>query len=333
MNATKATAVAALAGSLLLCGCGGQRGRTIGFTVMRLSNPFFGACQAGAEAVVRQHGDTLLVVDADGSTAKQMSAMEDLIQRRVACILLNPVNSDAASAAVRKANAAGIPVVTFDVDATKGDVECFVESNNVLAGELCADYVGWRLKRKGIEAGKVVIVDHPGVTSVRQRVDGFKKRLAEEYPRVKVVKTLVGQGALKPSMDVTENILGGDVKFDAIFGINDPTGLGATKALKAHKVKGVFVVAIDGAPQAIAELKGGGPFEMTVAQFPKEIARVAAQMAYKVIRGEPVAKHVKIPVMAITRDNLQAYHGWEGDLPAQVTIPWPSDLRITRESE
>ena len=319
--------------AVCLVGCeegGGAKSCTIGFTVMDISNPFFVACEQGARGVVEQHGDQLQVVNGDSSASKQLSATEDFIQRGVACILFNPVNSDAAGAAVEKANAAGIPVVTFDVNASSGDIACFVESNNVLAGKLCADYVGWRLKGKG----KVVIIDHPAVTSVVQRTDGFKARLAEKYPEIEIVKTLVGEGKRGPSMKVTENILGGDVKFDAIFAINDPTGLGATKAIKDAGAKDIFVVAIDGAPDAVAELKvEGSPFAMSVAQFPNEIARTAAEMAYEIIGGKTVPKHVKIPVMPVTRDNLGQYPGWEGTMPEQVSVPWETDLKIAREAE
>jgi len=323
---------------MVLAGCSdgetpsGRSGprRTLGFTVMDLSNPFFVACNDGAEAVARQHGDRLQVVNADNSASKQMSAVEDFVQRKVACILLNPVNTDAAGAAVVKANAAGIPVVTFDVNASAGEIACFVESNNVLAGRLCADYIGWRLKGKG----HVVVIDHPGVTSVRQRTRGFAERLAEKYPEVKVVKTLVGEGKRGPSMKVTEHILGGDTKIDAIFAINDPTGLGAAKAIQDQKARHVFVVAIDGAPDAVAELRSAdSPFEMSVAQFPNEIARTAAQMAYHIIECKPVPRHIKIPVMPVTRQNLAAYPGWEGKMPDQVAVPWESDLVIAREAD
>ena len=326
-------AVALLAMGLLAAGCtegDGPKARTIGFTVMDITNPFFVACEQGARGVVEARGDGLQVVNGDSSASKQLSATEDFIQRKVACILLNPVDSDAATAAVEKANAAGIPVVTFDVNASGGEIACFVESNNVLAGELCADYVGWRLKGKG----NVVVIDHPGVTSVTQRTDGFKARLAEKYPGVQIVKTLVGEGKRGPSMKVTEHILGGDTKIDAIFAINDPTGLGATKAIKDAGVKGIFVVAIDGAPDAVAEMRSGeGPFEMSVAQFPNEIARTAAEMAYNLIDGKPVPTHVKIPVMPVTRTNLAEFPGWSGSMPDKVAIPWESDLTIAREAE
>jgi ribose transport system substrate-binding protein len=338
MNGKQTTALALLTGCLALFGCGsadgpkggdGKGGRTIGITFLNFSSPFFRSCKTNAEAVVEAHGDELLVVNAEYDAAKQMNAIEDFIQRGVACILLNPVNSDAAVPAVKKANAAGIPVVTFDINANGGKIECFVESNNILAGALCADYIGWRLKGQG----KIVIVDHPGVTSVQQRVQGFKDHLANAFPNIEIRDTQVGEGNKEKGMAATENMLQAHPDIDAIFAINDPSGLGATQAVKAANNTHVFVVGIDGAPDAVAELQKGGPFAMSVAQFPQEIGRVAAEMAYKVLAGEKVPEHVRIRVMPVTKDNLDQYAGWEGKMVAKIACPWESKVQLGEESK
>jgi ribose transport system substrate-binding protein len=308
-----------------------EGGRVLGVTFMSLSNPFFQSCKQSIEAVATDHGDEIMVVNAEYKAAGQLSGVENMVQAGVACLLLNPVNSDAAASAVLKANQAGTPVVTFDVTATKGEVACFVESNNYLAGELCADYIGWRLKGEG----KIVLLDHPEVSSVRQRTAGFKDHLAKAWPNVEIAVTQLGKGRKEVGLQVTENIVRANPDIDAIFAINDPSALGATQAVKAAKIKDVFVVGIDGAPDAVAELKKeDSPFAMTVAQFPKEIGRVATEMAYKVIAGqEDVPEHIKVPVMPVTRENMDVYPGWEGGLPEDIEIPWKSTIEIKRETE
>lgn len=305
-------------------------GRAIGITFMTLANPFLQACKTSAAAVVEAKGDELIEVNAQRKSSLQLAGVENLIQAGVACILLNPVNSEAAEKAVVKANEAKIPVVTFDVNASGGDIACFVESNNYLAGQLCGDYVGQRLKGKG----KIAIINHPEVASVKQRVAGFTDRLKKAYPGIEVVADQAAKGKRETAMAVTENILRahGD-ELDAIFGINDPSALGAAQAVKAAKNIKIFIVGIDGAPDAIEEIRKNGPLALSVAQFPQQIGRVAAEMGYKVIAGETVPKHVKIPVMPVTRDNLDTYPGWEGEVPKAIEIPWKSDLKIAEETE
>jgi len=339
MSTTRALAAAVLAASLALCGCGEKggdgkgrasgKGRTIGITFMSLSNPFFQACKRSAAAVVAAKGDSLMEINAEHDAATLLNGVETLLNARVACILLNPVNSDAASSAVLKANAAKVPVVTFDVTATKGEVASFVESNNGMAGKLCADYIGWRLKGKG----KIVILDHPEPSSGRQRTAGFKEHLAAAFPNVEIVDTQVSQGRKEVALSVTENLLRAHPDLDAIFAINDPSGLGAAQAVKAAQNTHIFVTGIDGAPDAIAELKKDGPFAMTVAQFPQEIGRVAAETAYAVLAGQTPPKHMVVPVMPVTKDNLAEYAGWEGDVPKTFTIPWKSDIKIGGEEK
>ena len=326
----------ALAAACVVVGCAesetpeakAARGRTIGMTFMSLSNPFFQACRRSAKAVVDARGDKLMVVNAERKSSVQLSGVENFVQAGVACILLNPVNSDAAGKAVEKANAAGIPVVTFDVTASGGKIACFVESNNYLAGQLCADYIGWRLKGKG----NVVIINHPEVTSVKQRVAGFKEHLAKTFPGVKIIGDQAAKGTKEKSLEVTENLLRAHADIDAIFGINDPSALGAAQAVKAAKNIRIFVVGIDGAPDAVAELRKAGPLAMTVAQFPQEIGRVAAEMAYKILDGEPAPEHVRIPVMPVTAGNLDVYPTWEGKMLDKVEVPWKSDIQIGQET-
>jgi len=345
MRVCKQTITAVLlACCLALVGCGeqskdttggdakgkGKAGRTIGITFMSLSNPFFQACKRSAGAVIEAHGDEMMIVNAENKSSVQLSGVENLIQAGVACILLNPVNSDAAASTVAQANAAKIPVVTFDVTVSKGKVESFVESNNYLAGQFCADYIGTRLKGKG----RIVVIDHPEVTSVKQRTAGFHDHLAKHFPNIEIVDTQLGKGRKEVALAVTENLLRAHTDIDAIFAINDPSALGAAQAVKAAKNTRIFIVGIDGAPDAIAELKkADSPFAMSVAQFPQEIGRVAAEMAYKVLAGETPPEHVSVVVMPVTRDNLDIYPGWEGEMPKAFDIPWKSHIKLGAKPE
>jgi ribose transport system substrate-binding protein len=43
-----------------------------------------------------------------------------------------------------------------------------------------------------------------------------------------------------------------------------------------------------------------------VAQYPREIGRLAADRAYAYLAGQPVEKDVKVPVRLITKENAAA---------------------------
>ena len=101
-------------------------GPTIGLAVSPQSNPFFVSLKSGAEAEARALGMTLITVDAQDDPARQISSIEDLIQKKVKVILVNPTDSAAVASAVKEANAAGIPVITLDRAVDGGTVASHV---------------------------------------------------------------------------------------------------------------------------------------------------------------------------------------------------------------
>jgi ribose transport system substrate-binding protein len=77
----------------------------------------------------------LVVLDAQDDSAKMTAAMEDLIQKKVDAILVNPTDSDAVTPSILKANEAGIPVFTIDRGASGGKVVCHIASDNEAGGK------------------------------------------------------------------------------------------------------------------------------------------------------------------------------------------------------
>ena len=81
--------------------------------------------------------------------------------------------------------------------------------------------------------GEVAIIDEPEVTSVQDRVKGFKDALADTCPNVKVVQDVDGGGERARASSVTEDLLQSHPNLKGIFGINDDSALGASKAVIA----------------------------------------------------------------------------------------------------
>ena len=73
---------------------------TIGLSISTLNNPFFVTLKEGAEKAAKEAGAELIVVDAQDDSAKQFSDVEDLIQKKVDILLINPTDSHAVSSAV-----------------------------------------------------------------------------------------------------------------------------------------------------------------------------------------------------------------------------------------
>ena len=101
---------------------------TIGLSLSTLNNPFFVTLRDGAEAAASKAGLEVVVLDAQDKADKQVSDIEDLVQRKVKVVLVNPTDAAAVVPAIRRANAAKVPVITVDRAASGGEVAYHIAS-------------------------------------------------------------------------------------------------------------------------------------------------------------------------------------------------------------
>jgi ribose transport system substrate-binding protein len=109
------------------------------------------------------------------------------------------------------------------------------------------------------------------------------------------------------------DLLTASPKLDAVFAVNDPAGIGCDLALrKAGRSHGIFVVGVDGSPDASKALKDHeSVFAATPAQDPYTMARKAVEVGFDVMNGrKPAQTTILIPVKLITRENVDEYSGW-----------------------
>ncbi len=270
---------------------------TVGLSISTLNNPFFVDLRDGAQAQATKAKVTLTVLDAQNDAAREASQIEDLIQKKVAVIAINPTDSNAIVPVIKKVNAAKIPVITVDRGANGGQVAAHIASDNVAGGVMAADYVGKRLKGKG---NVVMLEGIAGTSAARDRGKGFRDGL-KKYPGIKLVATQTADFDRAKGLTVMENILQAQKKIDAVFAQNDEMALGAVKAIQAAKrQKEIFVVGFDATADALAAVKDG-TMAATIAQQPKEMGRLAVEAALKLIRKQPVAKFTPVPLKLVTK--------------------------------
>ena len=226
--------------------------------------------ESGMKAEAAKYGYALLVVDASRDNTKQQSQVEDFISQKVAAIVLTPYDSQAIGSAIAEANKAGIPVFTADIASTSkdGTVVSHIASDNVQGGAQAA-----KLMCAGIpgKSGSVAIIDEPEVTSVQDRVKGFKAGLAAGCPGVKIVADIDGGGERARANNSMEDVLQSHKDLKGVFGINDDSALGAAKAVEAAGLKGkVIVIGYDATPEARTAIKDGSMYGDAI-QYPDQI--------------------------------------------------------------
>lgn len=269
---------------------------TIGLSISTQNNPFFVTLKEGAEKAAAEAGAELIVVDAQDDTAKQISGIEDLIQKKVDVILINPTDGDAVVTAVEAANDANIPVITVDRAANGGTVVSHIASDNVKGGQMAGDYI---LEALGGKGNIVELQGTAGTSAARDRGEGFHKSV-DGKDGVKVVASQPADFDRAKGLSVMENILQSNGDIQAVFAHNDEMALGALQAIEAAGKKDIIVVGFDATADAVSAVNAG-TLAATVAQKPEAIGQKAIETAVKVAGGETVETAIPVELELVTK--------------------------------
>ncbi|RBP97605.1 LacI family transcriptional regulator [Bifidobacterium aemilianum] len=308
---------ALLAGTMLLSGCSNgdeehkavntrTEIKSIGLMVQDMSNPFFSSMDKQAKVQAKKIGAKLNVQDAQLDLATQDNQISSFIEQNVDLIIVSAVDENGLQPAITRARDAGIIVVAVDTPA-KG-ANAVVTTDGVQAGEKSCEYLAERLGGKG----NILIVDGTPIQTITDRIKGCKQAL-KKTPGIKVVGQQASKNDRATGLTVTTDMLTANKDVQGIFGMNDPSALGASLAVEqAGRQKDIVVTGVDGSPQAVDELKrDGSPFVGTATQNPAEMVRQAVKYGQDTVEGKaPKKSTILIPSVMVTRDSVKDYKGW-----------------------
>ena len=265
--------------------------RTIGVTLLTRAHLFYRDLEEGLRNEAARQRYTLIITAAEFDLGKQTGQIEDFIARKVDAIVVSPVDSRGIGAGIRKANAAGIPVFTADIAAQEGTVVSHIASDNNAGGRLAGEYLVRVLKGRGI----VAIINQPALTSVLDRVAGFREALAK-HPGMTIVADVNGQGVRDKAMQAASDVLQAHPDLDGVFGINDDSALGALDAAQQFNRLSVVIVGYDATPPAADAIRKGTPLKADVIQYPGRIGETTIRKISDYFAGRPVPPVVPVDV-------------------------------------
>jgi len=255
----------------------------IGASLLTQQHPFYIELADAMREQAKTNGVPLQISIANQDLNRQLADVEDFIVKGMDVIIISPVDSQGVIAALARAQAAGIKVITVDNPAARGTVVSHIGTDNyaggVKAGELMAQILG--------DKGKVAIIDYPTVQSVVNRVNGFKEAL-KKHPGIEIVAQQTGI-TRAAALAAAQNMLQAHPDITGIFGFGDDMALAAAVAVKSagleHQVK---VIGFDGMQEAREAVDNNPVMAGVIQQFPQQMGRQAIDTAVKVIAGENV---------------------------------------------
>lgn len=273
---------------ILICafatGCSRTERRVVGVVPKGANHIFWQTVHAGAVKAAREFGFEVewnapaLEIDA----SRQIEIVESMVNRRLAGIVLAPVDRQALVGVVERAARVGIPVSIFDSDIDTDKRISFVATNNTEGGRMAARRLGEALGGKG----KVGIIGFmPGSAATMEREQGFQDEIKKLYPGIQIVGLQFGMADRAKAMAATENMLTAHPDLAGLFADNESSSSGAVQALKTRGAKHVTLVAFDASEQLVADLKAGY-IDSLVVQNPIKMGYEATRAVGLKLRGE-----------------------------------------------
>lgn len=238
-----------------------QKNYTVGFAAQQSDHPWTIAFNESIEEEAAARGDKLIVTDAQGSTAKQISDVESLIAQQVDVIIISPREEKPLAEVTLKARDAGIPV--FIVDRA-------IDDSVAVAGEDYVAYVGSDFYAEGKRAGEWLVEQLPdggrilelsgttGSSAADDRGRGFLDAI--EGSGIEILATQDGDFVRDKGRQLMETLIQQYPDVDAVFTHNDEMALGAITALEAAGKKPgeeIIVVSVDGQKEALQAIVDG----------------------------------------------------------------------------
>lgn len=109
--------------------------RMIGATYTTLSDPFYETINDEIQMQIKSNGDLLLVRDPGQDQERQNQEIEDMLNKGIELLIVNPVDYVGVTPALEKAREKGVPVILIDSKVDDPElVTCTITSNNYGAG-------------------------------------------------------------------------------------------------------------------------------------------------------------------------------------------------------
>jgi ribose transport system substrate-binding protein len=251
--------------------------------------------------------EVISVTDAGFKPEKQVADIETILAQKPQIIVSIPTDPISTASAYKKAADAGVKLVFMDnvpkgLEAGKEYVSV-VSADNYGNGVAAAHLMAKALKGKG----QIGLVFHAADFFVtRQRLDGFKKTIAENYPEIKIVAE---QGIGGPDFSgdgdkAASALLTSNRKLNGIWAVWDVPAEGVISAARSAGKDDLVITTCDLGLNVAIDMAQDGFIKGLGAQRPFDQGTTEALLAGYGLLGKEAPAYIALPALPVTRDNL-----------------------------
>lgn len=263
----------------------------IGFSNASVDNTWRLAQLHAIQAAAAKHKDKikqLIITDANNNPSKQVSDVEDLLQRGVDILLISASKADALDPIVTQAMNDGVPVIMVDRRVTSENFVSFVTASDEVTGRLFAQWLVEKLNGKG---NVIMLPGQAGASPAELRIAAAKSIFAQ-YPGIKILDLQYTDWSPAKAKSIVSAMI---QKFGKDFnGIWNDSGVQGGGSLEAFVAAGYKPGEIP--PATCADLNGclkialENKAPVLNFDYPPAMGGAAVELALQVLSGAAVPK-------------------------------------------
>lgn len=263
---------------------------------------FWQVVEQGVSAAAAELGTEVEVVgtDAEKDVDDQIRILREIIAMKPKAIVLAASDYERTVPVAQEIVQAGIPLITVDSGLKGGISKSFIATDNVEAGKKAAGALVQALPDKG----QVAIISFvKGSSTSIERENGLREVLQKESG-IQILDTFYSEGSSDKAYEITRSLLTDYPHLKAIVGLNEPSTLGAAKALRDLKRPGeVKLIGFDSSKEEIGFLEDE-IIQAIVVQKPFNMGYMALKTAVQLSGGEKVEAWIDTGSEVIWKSNM-----------------------------
>ncbi len=241
----------------------------------------------------------LSIYNANSSSKKQISDIENMIDNNMDVIIIAPLGNDSITSVIDKAFKKGIPIIILDRKVNTSNYTTFIGSDNVEVGKIAGKYIASR-------ANKVTnVLEIRATTNISPGVErslGFKQVLNQFSNINRKSITAVSLDSLNQSFS---RVLDSIPNLDYVFAFNDNIALQVWEvAKKKNKVGNIKFIGVDGLNGPVGGIQAVKEGKLTATVLYPTGGSEAIKVALQIVKKEIVPKNTKLETTLI--DSLNA---------------------------
>jgi ribose transport system substrate-binding protein len=268
----------------------------------------------GLAAAAKDRGLEYLAAVADNDPKKMIEQVQGFLASKAGAVVAAPVDPQSLSHSLQQVIWAGGYVGTVVPPPATSLLNAPQYLTGKVLGDAAAAYIKTRLGGKA----KVVLLTHDNLQFLAPRFVAMRDSL-KDIPGVTIVADISPLTVNEEGGAATmRTVLLANPSVDVVLGA-DTVVLGALAALKeiGKARPDQFLGGIDGEPEAVAEMKKGGPYRASISLASPVFGYAMAQHAADWLEGKSIPQAMDILPKLLTSENIASY---EADLadPAAV---------------